>query len=152
MSLEGAQEVEHGGVTVIGAAVAGLPAVQGVDRVDLRVREGEVEDVDVLTQPVLMDGLDDDTHTGLDEPAQDDLGDGFAVLPRDGDQNRILQNGTALAQRRPGLQYGAVPGGDLAGVATLVVGVEAQLIDGGDHPVVAHEVVVTVGVEVGDPR
>ena len=58
----------------------------GVHRGDaghLVVGQLEVEDVDVLAHPLGADGLRDDDDVALDEPAQDDLGDGLAVRGAD---------------------------------------------------------------------
>jgi hypothetical protein len=49
----------------------------------LVVGELEVEHVDVLAHPLGADRLGDDDDIALDEPAQDDLGDGLAVAAAD---------------------------------------------------------------------
>ena len=53
--------------------------VEGGDPGHLIGGELEVEDIDVLAHPLGADGLGDDHDVALDEPAQDDLGDGPAV-------------------------------------------------------------------------
>src|SRR6185437_6660502 len=62
----------------VGAVAAGLAVVEPVDRRDVGGLELEVEDLDVLADPLGRHRLREDDIPVLDVPAEDDLRDRFA--------------------------------------------------------------------------
>ena len=115
----------------------------------LVVGELEVEDVDVLAHPLGADGLGDDDDVALDEPAQDDLGDGLAVRGADLAEDRVGEDVVlALGERAPGLDLHAVLAHERLVGGALVERVRLDLVDRRRDLVVGDEVDEPVGVEV----
>src|SRR3954464_4568295 len=71
-----AEVLKRDGVGLGPAAPAGFQAVEGGHLVG---GELEVEDVDVLSDPLRLDGLGDDRAAVLDAPAEHDLGGALFV-------------------------------------------------------------------------
>src|SRR5262249_46895726 len=85
------------------AVASGLATVETVDLPHVARLELEVEDRDVLPNPLRCDRLRKHDVAVLDLPAQHDLGDRLAVAPGELEQNRIVQH-PALSDRRPRLR------------------------------------------------
>src|SRR5215204_6299670 len=103
---------------VLGLRAAALTRVEAVDRGELLGGEVEVEDVDVLGDPLRLGRLWDDRAALLQTPAQHHLGGGLAVALGDLADDRILKGACVLtvavegdaADRRPRLSEEAVFG------------------------------------------
>ena len=86
-----------------------FPGVQRGNRRHIFGAELEVEDVDILDDPLLAHRLGDRHHTALREPAQDHLGHALPVLSGDGPQYVVVEDVvSALRERPPGLDLDLV--------------------------------------------
>ena len=120
--------------------------VHGGDEGQLVGGELEVEDVDVLAHALGANGLGDDDDVALDEPAQDDLGDGLAVRGTDLAEDGVGEDVVlAFGERAPGLDLHAVLAHDRLVGDALVERVRLDLVDGRRDLVVGDEVQEPVG-------
>src|SRR3954447_5487212 len=124
-------------------APAGL---EPVDRSDLVGRELEVDDVEVLRDPLRLGGLRDHRAALLDAPTQQHLRGRLAARLGDAGDDGILQGAGVLAlavegdaaDGGPGLVEDAVLAVEVLHLALLEVGVDLELVDPG-HDVGAVE-------------
>ena len=66
--------------------------IQRNDRVHVFRTQLEIEDVEILDDPLLSNGLRNNDDSPLYKPAQDHLGDAFLVRFGDGEQQFILED------------------------------------------------------------
>src|SRR5258708_6896561 len=84
---------------VVRVGADALVPVQRADRGDVLAREPEVEDVEVLPDPVRVDGLGEEDIAALNVPAQHDLSRGLAGLAGDPPDHRLPQQVAAARER-----------------------------------------------------
>ena len=117
------------GVGVQARRRAGL---QGVDGLKLFRCQGKAENVQVLALALAVRGLRHRHPAVLDMPAQDNLGGGFAELPRRSGHRRMAEELTVAAQRAVGGSDYPVPTvpGQLRRLAVLGVHLDLVQRDG----------------------
>ena len=129
-------------------------AAAKVERFDLGhllACQGEIPDIKVLLDPLLVHRFGYDRHPALDVPPQGRLGGGLAVLLADGGQNRVGDDAElALREGTPRLRDDPVFLHDLEGFLLLEEGMDLDLVDGGDDVHRLAEVEQAGGVEVAD--
>src|SRR5581483_6399047 len=133
----------------VGAVAAGLAAVEPVDRRDVGGLELEVEDLDVLADPLGRHRLREDDVPVLDVPAEDDLRDRFADALGDLGQRRVTEH-FALCDRRPRLADDPVRPAVLVDFPVLEVRVELDLVHRGHHVRFGGEALEMRNLEVRD--
>src|SRR3989442_12764257 len=137
-------------VDAAGIGPAAPAGVEGVDCRDLSWSQLEVEEVEVLGDPVWADGLWDGAAPVLDVPPENDLRWRFAVFGCEVDDGGVLE-GTLwglricgavdvdAADRRPGLRDDPVAGVGLPQIGLGEVRVHLDLVDSWDDVGAAHE-------------
>lgn len=129
-----------------------LAAIHLADAGHVDIGELKIEDVQVLAHPFRANGLLDDHHAALDQPAQNDLGDGPAVSRPDLRQRGIGEEVvSSLGKRPPRLDLHAAVAHQLLLSGALKEGVALDLINHRRNLVVLDEVNEPVGIEVRDP-
>src|SRR5207248_11422852 len=96
-------------VELVGVRASALVPVQHRDVLDVGGGQLEVEDVDVLPDPVRGDRLGEHDVAPLDVPAQYDLSRSLASPLGDGPDYRVAED-APLSKRRPGLDRDLVLG------------------------------------------
>ena len=130
-----------------GAAV--LPAVEPGDRRVVVRRELEVEEREVLLDPLGRRGLREDDVPALDVPAQDDLGGRPAEPLGDVHDHRVVEH-AALGDRRPRLGDDAVLAAVVVDLRVDQVRVQLDLVDRGDDVALGREALEVGDLEVRD--
>lgn len=111
-----------------------LASVQPPDGIHVFVGQGEAEDLEVLDHPLLVGGLGDRHHVGLEQEAQGDLGCGSAILFADLVQDGVVEEiVAALGEGAPALAPHAVSHHDLMGLGLLLERMGLHLVDGRGH-------------------
>ena len=107
-------------------------AVAQIERVHLLhllVRQGEIPDVDVLLDALLMHRLRQYRHAALHVPPESDLRGGFSVLHADLREHRMREDAViSFRQRAPGLRQRAVLLHDLDDVIPRKERMQLELI------------------------
>ena len=107
-------------------------AVGGVERSNLLhvlSIKFEVEEVQILLHPLLVDGLRDDDYVALQQPAQGYLCSCLAVLLANFGEGRVgEQSVLAFCQRSPCHEFGAKLIHELTGLVLLVEHMRLHLI------------------------
>src|SRR5215469_10967234 len=127
-----------------------LVLVQQRDVLDVGGGQLEVEDVDVLPDPVPGDRLGEHDVASLDVPAQDNLSRGLAGSLGDGLYGRVAED-TSPPQRSPALDRDLMFGAEGAHLVLGQVRVLLDLIDRRDDVGLAVQPPQVMGLEVGDP-
>ena len=123
----------HRGWVVVGEEQA-LALVQLADGRHVLAAQGEVKHTDVLLHTLLVGGLGDHHHAGLEQEAQGGLGGGLVVLGADLGQHGVVEEVLpALGEGAPALMLYAVLLHDFMGLGLLLEHMGLHLVDRRNH-------------------
>ena len=113
--------------------------------------EGEIEQLEVLLHPLLVDRFRDNDHVALQQKAQGGLGGSLAVLGTDGGQHGVGEHIlAALGKGAPGFDLAAVLLQVFPGQLLLLEDMGLDLVHGGLHAGEVLDVQIAVRAKVGN--